>query len=451
MQKLTIFLLTALLFILITACGATEEQTMDDQTDDASANNVSTEIDTQLDGDDDTIVATEDSSTDQVITIEEPTVDPVQPPALPETASPALLDELPPFDESDVQETATGLQYVIYEEGSGDTPNQGDTIVAHYTGYLTDGTVFDSSVERGVPFNFTLGRGEVIPGWDQGFALMNPGSKAILIIPPILAYGPAGQGSIPPNATLYFDVELVDVIEPRVPQVVDPSDYTVDDSGVEYYDFVVGDGDEAVVDKVVEINFALWDSSTLELIGSSDEIGQPLSFRIGGGQMFQALQDGVIGMKVGGSRQIYIPGALLQDANLPQESDIIFEVELVNVREGGPSEPTEIDEEDFTELDDGIRYADIETGDGIELVGGFFVIAEYTAWLEDGTLFDSSIDSGQPLQFAYGQAPIPGFNEGLVDITVGTTRQIYVPAEVIGNPELGNILFEVVIVSAEAP
>ena len=167
--------------------------------------------------------------------------------------------------------------------------------------------------------------------------------------------------------------------------------------------------------------------------------------------MFQALQDGVRGMKVGGSRQIYMPATILQDANLPQSGDIMFEVDLLSVREGGPSTPTEVADADYTELESGIRYADIVVGDGEALAEGAFVNAEYTAWLEDGTLFDSSIDSGRPLQFPVGQAPIPGFNEGLEGITVGTTRQIYVPVEVIGNPELGNILFEVQILEADSP
>jgi FKBP-type peptidyl-prolyl cis-trans isomerase FkpA len=96
--------------------------------------------------------------------------------------------------------------------GNGPSPKQGDTVTVHYTGWLTDGTKFDSSVERDEPFAFVLGTGQVIQGWDQGVASLRVGDKAKLTIPPELAYGAAGYpGAIPPNATLIFEVELLSI------------------------------------------------------------------------------------------------------------------------------------------------------------------------------------------------------------------------------------------------
>src|SRR5437867_2382667 len=96
--------------------------------------------------------------------------------------------------------------------GTGASPKRGETVTVHYTGWLADGTKFDSSIDRGEPFAFALGTGQVIAGWDEGVATMRVGDKIRLTIPPDLAYGVAGYpGAIPPNATLIFEVELLSI------------------------------------------------------------------------------------------------------------------------------------------------------------------------------------------------------------------------------------------------
>jgi len=110
------------------------------------------------------------------------------------------------------KETASGLMYVIEQEGTGASPVAGQTVSVHYNGTLVDGSKFDSSYDRGQPIEFPLGQGRVIKGWDEGIALLKKGGKAKLIIPYYLAYGEQGYPPvIPPKATLLFDVELVDV------------------------------------------------------------------------------------------------------------------------------------------------------------------------------------------------------------------------------------------------
>lgn len=104
------------------------------------------------------------------------------------------------------------MEIEVLVEGSGATPRTGQTVVVHYTGWLTNGTKFDSSHDRNQPFTFVLGQGNVIKGWDEGVAAMKVGSKHKLTIPPEKAYGDRGfPGAIPPNSTLVFEVELLGI------------------------------------------------------------------------------------------------------------------------------------------------------------------------------------------------------------------------------------------------
>jgi peptidylprolyl isomerase len=115
-------------------------------------------------------------------------------------------------DEKDFTTTASGLKYYDLKTGTGDSPKAGQTVVVNYTGWLSDGTQFDSSIDRGEPISFVLGEGNVIPGWDEGLLTMKVGGKRQLVIPPDLGYGEQGSGSlIPPGATLIFEVELVEI------------------------------------------------------------------------------------------------------------------------------------------------------------------------------------------------------------------------------------------------
>jgi FKBP-type peptidyl-prolyl cis-trans isomerase len=129
-------------------------------------------------------------------------------PAAPAAKEPAMAAAA----EEKVVQTASGLRYVDLAIGAGAEAKAGDRVAVHYTGWLDDGTKFDSSVDRGTPFGFPLGAGRVIKGWDEGVAGMRVGGKRKLIIPAELGYGDRGAGGvIPPKATLTFEVELLQV------------------------------------------------------------------------------------------------------------------------------------------------------------------------------------------------------------------------------------------------
>ncbi len=118
-----------------------------------------------------------------------------------------------PFDISGktIEKTSSGLQYIVVSKGEGDQAYYNHQVKVHYTGYLTDGSIFDSSVDRGEPFSFMLGGKQVIAGWEEGLRLMQVGDKFRFILPPKLAYGDQPAGNIPANSTLIFDVELLQV------------------------------------------------------------------------------------------------------------------------------------------------------------------------------------------------------------------------------------------------
>ena len=107
--------------------------------------------------------------------------------------------------------TGSGLKYVDEVVGTGESPSPGKNVTVHYTGRLEDGTKFDSSVDRGQPYEFTIGVGQVIKGWDEGVMTMKVGGKRKLIVPPDLGYGSDSSDPIPPNSTLIFEVELLGV------------------------------------------------------------------------------------------------------------------------------------------------------------------------------------------------------------------------------------------------
>lgn len=127
-------------------------------------------------------------------------------------ASEGKAGQKAPAGKENVVKTSSGLEYVDLVEGKGASPQKGQTVIVHYTGWLTDGKKFDSSLDRNEPFAFQIGVGQVIRGWDEGVSTMKVGGKRKLTIPPDLGYGNRGAGGvIPPNATLIFDVELLDI------------------------------------------------------------------------------------------------------------------------------------------------------------------------------------------------------------------------------------------------
>lgn len=235
--------------------------------------------------------------------------------------------------------TASGLKYVILKHnGTGKKPKTGDKVSVHYRGYLADKTEFDNSFKRGQPFEFELGRGRVIPGWEEGIALLNEGDSALLIIPAALGYGSRAIGAIPANSTLYFEVELVAIKEPVTvhPYPYQGKEKHTTPSGLEYYVIKEGTGKQAYKGATVKVHYTgylldgkIFDSSVLR--------EEPLEFQVGVGMVIKGWDEGISMMKVGSMYRFIIPPALGYGSQeiagaIPANSTLIFDCELVDVK-----------------------------------------------------------------------------------------------------------------------
>lgn len=354
-------------------------------------------------------------------------------PGTTEDITPIELDNLMPG-------SGAQIEYIETAAGSGDQPVPGDRVAVHYTGTLEDGTVFDSSYERGQPIEFVLGQGMVIPGWEQGIAMMRQGGQATLIIPPELAYGPQGSPpTIPPNATLTFEVELVNIVASPKPFDLTDADYTETDSGLKYYEMTAGTGEIPVMGDRVLMNFAAWlDDGTF--LGGSEQMGSPLVATLGIGQLFPGWEEGLLAMQEGSTYQLLIPpelgyGEMGAPNLIPPNATLIWQVTLLDVIEART--PQDIAEEDYTVTESGLKYYDIVEGTGDMPEMNEVVVVHYTGWLEDGTEFDSSQDTDDPLVFQFGTPDmIAGFTEGLATMRVGGQRQLVLPPD-LGYGEMG--------------
>ncbi len=370
-----------------------------------------------------------------------------------------LLALVRPASAQDEVTTPSGLKYTDIKPGEGDAPARGDVVQVHYTGWLEDGTKFDSSRDRNEPFEFSLGRGQVIPGWDEGTASMKVGGVRRLVVPANLAYGEEGAGGvIPPGATLTFEVELLSIRRAPAFPKYDETTLAKTESGLLWQTVAEGTGDGIEDGDSATIHYSGWlDHETL--FDSSRTRGEPFRMRLGAGQVIPGWEEGVRGMKVGERRILVVPPALgygEQGAHgvIPPDSTLVFDVELLSI-DRAPEFPA-YEEGSLQKSATGLAWKVLAEGAGDAVARGDFASVHYSGWLADRTLFDSSRMRGDPFQVQVGAGQvIPGWDEGLSGMKVGEKRLLVIPPQ-LGYGEEGaegaippdaTLVFEVEVVS----
>jgi peptidylprolyl isomerase len=253
-----------------------------------------------------------------------------------------IIDIVPapkPFDVSDsnlINETGSGLKYLVVEKGNGRKLQPGMRVKVHYSGFFEDLSLFDSSFDKDQPIELTLGRGMVIKGWEEGLSYLSIGDKARLWIPYQLAYGEQGRGPIPPRSNLIFDLEVVDAIEPikATPYNVGSKDTLSTESGLKYIIINGGSGDYPIDGSIVTVHYTgyLTDGT---LFDSSVERDQPFRFVLGQGQVIQGWDEGIALMRKKARYRFIVPPDMAYGTRgagpIPPNATLIFDVELLGI------------------------------------------------------------------------------------------------------------------------
>ncbi len=334
---------------------------------------------------------------------------------------------------------AQSVDTQILKAGTGEPVKKRQLVQVHYTGWLADSTMFDSSRDRGEPLEFLLGSGQVIMGWNIGIEGMKLGEIRSLKIPAALAYGNSSVGPIPANSDLLFEVELIGAqksLEPDTLLKPDAFKWKTLQPGIEIFDEKEGAGTELHTGMELAFHYTGWLSNGHKF-GSSKDLGKPSKVVLGMGKLVKGLEFGLESLKQGGVRWLRLSPSMgygpVSMTNVPANSTLIFRIQ---------ADAVEFDEElaalvDFfpkTEIiewldgPEGLKYFVQKQGSGEPVKAGDIIKAHYTGWLSGGTKFDSSRDRGDPISLELGAGRvIRGWDLGLAGMRPGEKRLLLIP------------------------
>lgn len=327
--------------------------------------------------------------------------------------------------------TDEGVEITFYQRGEGPRAADGNKLDMHYVGRLEDGTVFGSSYKRNQPLSFELGNEEVIKGWEIAARYMKKGDSALLVIPPELAYGDIQRGQIPANATLHFTVKLENLRITPQPFDISKAGTTELDGGLKIYTVKKGKGTALQEGQFVTVHYTGFLENG-KIFDSSVERDDPINIQLGKQQVIPGWEMALKHMRVGDKARIVIPPELAYGpqgrGQIPPNATLTFDVEIVDTKMPRTMEPYNVEGKDTMVTESGLGIIKLNETTQPKAAPGNVVTVHYTGYLKDGQVFDSSIESDQPISFQLGKGRvIQGWEEALQHMRVGERARVIIP------------------------
>jgi peptidylprolyl isomerase len=327
--------------------------------------------------------------------------------------------------------TTSGLQIMFNTINSKNIqPKSGGKVKVHIIGKLANDTVFINSYNEGTPLPISIGETK-IKGLDEGLTYMHKGDKALLTVPPALGFGDKEMNNIPANSTLLLTVELVDIIDDPIPYDAKEKDTISLPSGLKYIVVSKGRGIKVDSGMIVKVHYTGFFEDG-KIFDSSVERGEPIEIPIGKGKVIKGWDEGITHLYVGDKAKLFIPYHLAYGETargpIPAKSNLIFDVEIIKAEKPMKAEPYNVEGKDTVTTASGLKYIIVDQGSGVQAAKGKTAKVHYTGYFTNGSMFDSSVESGEAFSFMIGKGQvIKGWDEGVALMKTGSKYRFIIP------------------------